>query len=723
MLEKLKGKKLNIRERVLLTLLVCAMVAFLGLGALSLHTIWHIEDSVLKQERTMEGKLSEKVGEFSEGNIKNRLKEAAEMKALAIDRELSATGRNVELLAGNMTLMLKNPGLYAPRRLINTREQEDISSGVPYLHYSPELAARGADPELNREIAIVSNLADNLQILSQFYSRHRTSLYAGSRKGYLVCLDVVPEGGSIYPSDQYRESFLTEYDPAERPWFKLGRDADKPAYTDAYLGADGFIDVTCVMPYYDNDGFAGVAGISYSIEDMYHQVADAAVGRTGVNFALDKEGRVIFSGLSQGLLAHGGSEDLRQGDNESLAEAARRMTAGSRGVVTVSLYGQEYFLAYAPMESTGWSFGSLIAKEEVTAPTRDIVTHLSEAMEGFRGRLGNTFAASAGKASIFALLLLAVALYLSRRMAGHITEPIYKLREGVREIAAGNLEKKVNINTGDEIQELADSFNVMTDHLEDYMEKVTRAAEEKERAQAEMEAARSIQQSMLPGPLPENEGFSILASMKAAKEVGGDFYDYSLLDEDHLMLTLADVSGKGVPASLFMVRAMTVLRSLSHGAQDIELAELVSCTNNELCLNNEAMMFVTAFVGVLEISTGRFAYVNAGHIPPQLYRQQEGHVLSLPVERNFVLGSLEDIPYQRQEITLEKGDILYLCTDGVTEAQNEKEEFYGEERLRKAIASAPGSPQAVLAAVKEDLKKFTGSAEQFDDITMAVLGR
>ena len=724
MLEKLKGKKLNIRQRVLRTFLACVLVAFLGLLALSIHTIWHIEDSVLKQERSMAVRLSEKVGDFTEVNIENRLKEGAEMKARAIDTELMDTGKDVELLAQQMTLMLTSPENYTPRQLANSRLQEDIASGVPYVHYSPELAAEGISPELAREIAVASNLADTLQGLGRAYGRSRTSIYAGSRKGYLICLDLVPGGGSIYPSAQHKEEFLSEYDPAKRPWFTLGKGADKPVYTDAYRGADGFVNVTCVMPYYDSEGFAGVAGISYSIEDMYHQVADAVIGRTGANFAMDKEGRVIFSGHSQGALAPSGSEDLRKSKNSSLADAARRMTAGGRGLASVTLYGQDYLLAYAPMESTGWSFGSLIAKEEVTAPTKEIVSQLDEAMNAFRGRMGSTFLASAVKAGLLALLLLAAALYLSRRVAGHITEPIYKLRDGVREISAGNLEEKVNIDTGDEIQELADSFNAMTEHLEENMEEVARAAKEKERAQAEMKAARSIQQSMLPAPLPVVEGFDIRASMKAAKEVGGDFYDYLLLDDGRLMFAIADVSGKGVPAALFMVRAMTVLRSLSHSLEaGGGLADLVSKANDELCRSNEAMMFVTAFVGVLELETGRLSYVNAGHIPPQVYRRKEGKALPLEVARNFVLGSLEDITYKEQETVLDKGDILYLCTDGVIEAQNEIDEFYGEERLRQAMALAPASPHDLREAVAEDLKEFVGKAEQFDDITMVVLGK
>ena len=724
MLEKLKHMKLNIRERVLIVLLACSLAAFLGLGALSLHTLYHVEDSVLEQEQSMGERLSEKLGAFAEENSKSRLKEAAEMKALVIDRELAATGRNVALLADTMSLILKNQENYRPRSLVNSREQADISSGVPYVHYSPQLAARGVDPALAGEIARASNVADLLLTLSKEYDKNRTSIYAGSRRGYLICLDTVPGGGSIYPSQEARESFLREFDPSERPWYKLGEKSDHPAYTDVYTGADGYLDVTCVMPYYDDQGLAGVAGISYTIEEMYHQVADAAIGRTGVNFALDSQGRVIFSGLSQGVLAAGREVDLRRQENEGLAQAAASMVAGGRGVTTVSLYGQDYFLAYAPMKSTGWSFGSLIAREEVTAPAREIMATTDAATASFRGRLGPTFAASAGKATVLALLMFLFAGYLSRHMAAHITKPIYRLREGVRKIAAGNLHEKVELDSGDELQELAESFNAMTDNLEDYMEKVTRAAEEKERAQTEMNAARSIQQSMLPEGLPQGQDFELRASMKAAREVGGDFYDFFLLDEDHLMVTIADVSGKGVPASLFMVRSMMVLRNLVQSFREEPLASIAAKVNDELCRNNDAMMFVTSFMAILDLSTGRLSYVNAGHNPSMLYRAGEGKFSPLPVLRNSVLGGVESLNYKGQEVTLGQGDLLFLYTDGVTEAQNERGDFYGETALLDFLnhhQAETASPQDLLAAVSADLSRYAGQAEQSDDITMVAL--
>ena len=397
------------------------------------------------------------------------------------------------------------------------------------------------------------------------------------------------------------------------------------------------------------------------------------------------------------------------------------MTAGGRGVTSVNLYGQDYFLAYAPMSSTGWSFGTLIAKEEVMGPTREIVAEMNLDMEAFGERLEDTFVASALKATVLALLIFFFAMYLSRRMAGGITDPIYKLREGVREIASGNLQEKVDLQTGDELQELADSFNTMTDNLEEYMEKVTRAAEEKERTQAELHTARSIQQSMLPGALPEQQDFSLQASMKAARDVGGDFYDYYLVDEDHLMVTIADVSGKGVPAALFMARAMTVLRSLAQGLKGESLAGIVARANDELCSNNEAMMFVTAFVAMLDLRDGRLSYVNAGHNPVLVGRSGGGFEF-LPVKRNFVLGGVEEMVFAQQEEVLAPGEMLFLYTDGVTEAQSESTAFYGEKHLQEFLnKTGLVRPQALLAAVGQDLARHVGAAEQSDDITMLAL--
>ena len=212
--------------------------------------------------------------------------------------------------------------------------------------------------------------------------------------------------------------------------------------------------------------------------------------------------------------------------------------------------------------------------------------------------------------------------------------------------------------------------------------------------------------------------------MKPAKEVGGDFYDFYFLDETHLAITVADVSGKGIPAALFMVISKTVLKNFAVSTHNREgLAEVVAAANDKLCANNEAMMFVTAFVGVLDLETGEFTYVNAGHNPPVIYHAATNHCDFLDVKKNFVLGPMDGIPFIEQKINLERGDLLFLYTDGVTEALNVKEEEYLPDRLIAFMNSTDCTKdlESLLRNVRGDLAKHVGEAEQSDDITMFAL--
>jgi sigma-B regulation protein RsbU (phosphoserine phosphatase) len=268
----------------------------------------------------------------------------------------------------------------------------------------------------------------------------------------------------------------------------------------------------------------------------------------------------------------------------------------------------------------------------------------------------------------------------------------------------------------------------MTDELQNQMKNLAQVTADKERISTELSVATNIQESMLPRifpPFPEKKEFDIYASMHPAKEVGGDFYDFYMVDDNHVMITIADVSGKGVPAALFMVIAKTILKNFAltmSGSKD--LAPLVSCTNDQLCQNNDAMMFVTAFVGLLNIKTGHLTYVNAGHNPPLVYRNKEQKFSYMDVKRNFVLGGMDELVFKGQELTLEPGDKLFLYTDGVTEALNEADEMYGEERLINALDAAGADKlnlQELLAVVQKSLALHVGTAAQSDDITMLTL--
>lgn len=297
---------------------------------------------------------------------------------------------------------------------------------------------------------------------------------------------------------------------------------------------------------------------------------------------------------------------------------------------------------------------------------------------------------------------------------------------GVRRVSTGEEEhsaiSQLNIRTGDEIQALSEAIKTMELEINEYIQDLTTVTAEKERIGAELNVATQIQADMLPRifpAFPEREEFDVYATMNPAKEVGGDFYDFFLVDDDHLAVVIADVSGKGVPAALFMVIAKTLIKN--HAQNQEAPGTVFTQTNEQLCEGNDAGLFVTGWMGVLEISTGKFVYVNAGHNPP-LLKRAGGTFEWLKSRPGFVLAGMEGVRYRENTLQLEPGDRLYLYTDGVTEATNSREELFGDERLQNALNEYMDLPvEQFLPKIKECIDAFVGGADQFDDITMLAL--
>lgn len=718
---------LSIRGRVLLLLMASVFAVLLAIGAVAFYGLQTSKSAMTRQSEAMGGFLAESMGAEVEKQTKERLQEVTRAKAQHLERELHIVGADVQYMAEAMHLILTSPEYYRGRVLPNTRQEQDILTGTAYVHYSPELVQRGVDPEMQEEIALASNFADVLIPMSKSYRGYRTSLYAGSRKGYFIGVDIVPpsEGQtSIFPSKALRERFLQDFDPRERFWYKLGEKADKPAYSDINRGADGHMSVTCVMPYYDEDGFAGVVGIGYSVEDLYHTLVQSAVGQSGISFVLDSNGQVIFSSEWEGILAASPETlDIRElsGEEPSIAEAARHMSAGETGVTSVSMEGKDYYLAYAPLESIGWSFGILIDSREVIAPVEEVRNAVLLKMNEFQAIVQQIFTDSLFRVGVVLIPLLLLLIYASWFMAVRLTRPIRLLAERVKEIAAGNFKAKISITTGDEIEHLANCFNTMTDDLQQYTENLTQIAAEKERSLTELAVAAQIQMDMLPNnfpAFPERQDFSIFAVMEPAKDVGGDFYDYYIINERYLVITIADVSGKGVPAALFMAKSQSVLKNCVLGVKNPEnLGEILGKANHELCQHNEATMFVTVLMGVLDLQSGHFTYADGGHCPP--LREHEGCADFLPLAKSCVLG-LMDMPYGQQSIDLAPGDLLFLYTDGVSEAMNPEGKLFTEERIKETLNKLPQgqSPEELLPRMLAAVRKYADTAEQSDDITM-----
>ena len=332
-------------------------------------------------------------------------------------------------------------------------------------------------------------------------------------------------------------------------------------------------------------------------------------------------------------------------------------------------------------------------------------------------------------ATILTVLLLG--FLLSRHIRKNMVEPINMIAEAAEAYVkdkkdGGTLSenhfKGLGIDTGDEIENLYFTLSDMEKDLNAYEEDLTKAIQEQQRIGTELDLAKRIQEDMLPTifpPFPERKDFDVYASMIPAKEVGGDFYDYFLIDDDHLCIIMADVSGKGVPAALFMMASKILLKTTAMAIP--EPGKILARVNNQICSNNSLEMFVTAWLGILELSTGKLTAANAGHEYP-IIRQHGGRYELYRDKHGFVMGGMEGMEYKEYEIWLKPGSEVFLYTDGVTEATSEKNEQFGTKRLLESLNSGLAPElKGVLERVNDAVDVFVGDAPQFDDITMLCL--
>ena len=330
---------------------------------------------------------------------------------------------------------------------------------------------------------------------------------------------------------------------------------------------------------------------------------------------------------------------------------------------------------------------------------------------------------------LMALMVIAaivVSILILRRMA---TKPLRQLAAAVNEFGLGqeNGEKReiteLNIKSKDEIGDLYRNIRSMQGRILEDADNLTRMTAEKERISTELDLATQIQASMLPRtfpPFPERKEFDVFASMDPAKEVGGDFYDFFLIDKDHLGLVIADVSGKGIPAALFMTVSKAMIKNCVMSGQSPAAA--LESVNRQICANNQEEMFVTVWVGVLEISTGKLTAANAGHEYPA-FKSPDGDFTLYKDVHGLVVGWDEEVAYQEYELQLTPGAKLFVYTDGVPEATDRDNEMFGCERMLAALNEcADRTPEEILRHVRSSVEAFVGDAEQFDDITMLCLG-
>ncbi|MGD9781815.1 MAG: PP2C family protein-serine/threonine phosphatase [Kiritimatiellia bacterium] len=313
-----------------------------------------------------------------------------------------------------------------------------------------------------------------------------------------------------------------------------------------------------------------------------------------------------------------------------------------------------------------------------------------------------------------------------------ITQPLTRLSTFTRRLVEGEFSSAIRVDpalfpdgnrTQAETAILAFDFDQMQSNLAEHIEQLKLTQSARERAESELRIAGQIQETFLPGPFAPTEfggRVQLQAAMKTAKQAGGDLFDYFALDDAHLFFAIGDVSGKGMPAAMFMSAVVVLLRSAAKQWRDP--AEILRRVNDDLAIRNESCTFVTLFAGILDVRTGEVVFANGGHNPPRL-RSAAGAVAAVPAKTNMVVGALDGRTFARETLVLQPNETLVLYTDGVTEAFDENDQLYGEERFDRRLAALPAEASAaeILQGVVADVAAFSGSREQSDDITMLVL--
>lgn len=564
---------------------------------------------------------------------------------------------------------------------------------------------------LREESGLLGNMVDVFEPIIANNANIAT-IYMGTESGLLISYDPYSDSG-----DQVGEGY---YEYRDSTWYELGKRSDGCAFTETYQDSYGRgLTITCVAPFTNSAGkFCGCIAIDILMSEMNESMVNDGIVDPSVATLIDGNGNYI-AGKNVDSAAEDMGSIFDEDKDAALRSVGERILEEKNGVLSTGEGDAAQYIAFSTIESVDWTLCIASPVSAVIKPAETIRGSIDENTDNVVNAVVRGIATVIQSCLVLSALVLIFVTLLIGKTSKRISDPLKRLEADVRRISEGNFEQRTQVSTDDEIGSLAESFNYMTDSIQRYIADLKEITAKEERIAGELSAATSIQASMLPTDFDAYAGyqeFCLYATMNPAKEVGGDFYDFFMVDERHLAIVMADVSGKGVPAALFMVIGKTLIKDHTQPGKD--LGEVFTEVNKLLCESNSEGLFITAFEGVLDLVTGELRYVNAGHEIPYICRK-DGKFEPYKIRAGFVLAGVESMKYKCGEVRLDVGDKLFQYTDGVTEATNAADELYGMDRLTATLGRYSDlAPNELLAKVKEDIDGFVGEAPQFDDITM-----
>ncbi len=694
------------------------LIALLGLSLISLILFAYIAVNSMMTLGRYALENNDSLGEQAVGDSEKALRAQAEEYLLRTAENQAALSntllKNVEDGVNIMASFAANLWLNPPPRFRHAYLQDEEPADI--YSVSAYALAPGVNIDAVRNELELSGKLDEIFI----------PVFSCDPNLDTICLGT-PSG--IFKEYPWREGRDPSYDPRKRSWYTKAVSEKGIVWTEPYVHATTKeLIVTCSKAFYGLGGeLAGVIEADVTLKVMNEDITSTQIGKEGYAFLLDKKGNVI---ARPGLTAEDTrwdeaykTENLLRSDNAGLKRIAEEMLEGKSGIGRIDFRGEEKYIAYGPLVSTGWSLGITMPVREIVAPAMATKDKITAVMKNTGWYIDRQIKTTLRIISFLFILIVFFVCAIGYRLSKKITRPISDLSNGAKIVGGGDLDHQMKIETGDEIEELAGAFNNMTRDLKAYIKELTETTRAKEKIVSELKIAHDIQMGILPKvfpPFPERKEFDIYAALEPAREVGGDFYDFFFIDKDQLFISIGDVSGKGVPAALFMAMTKTLIRTIAKEmAKPDEVLEVV---NRELSLDNERCIFITVFCALLNIKTGVLDYANGGHNPPLIIRADDKRVEFLNEGSSTAIGLNKKTVFNKKKLTLKAGDTIFMYTDGVTEAANKKNEFFSEERLMKVVSMhCADSIEMLVKDMIGSIKSFSEGAPQSDDITLMAL--
>ncbi|MCR5089359.1 MAG: SpoIIE family protein phosphatase [Oscillospiraceae bacterium] len=706
------GIKFGGLQQKIYNLVLLFIVLLIGIyTAVSLFQEKNLSETVTEANALQQQSIITVSEETMDTVVKNSMTQNTALQAYIADDLFNKVRSDVMVLQTFAEKLFEHADEFQARTVAYPDPAKDGIPTVQLLHED------GVNPDDSSILGLAANMGE---IMLSMYeaSDHLGSCFIATADGNIIYVD--DRSGSYFSEEGEMYTFAVR----ERPWYLSAVEAGKIIFTgielDAYTDIPG---VVCAAPVYRDGELVAVVGADLFLYAVRSYIEDTASEGSFVCI-VNEQGNVIFSPQTEGVFRVEVSdlaEDLRNSENTELAAFVQQALTERTEVEDISIDGKEWYLAGAPMGTAGWTVITVVDKELTRQPTALMLQKYNDINNTALQKFETGVSYSKQTIITATLIILALATIGALLVAKRIVKPIEHMTRRINALRGSDsvFEMEDSYRTNDEIEILAQSFATLSERTRNYITEITRITAEKERIGTELALATRIQADMLPNiypAFPERPEFDIYATMKPAKEVGGDFYDFFLVDENHLGLVIADVSGKGVPAALFMMISKILIQNDAMAGNSP--AQVLQAVNERICSNNREEMFVTVWLGILDLRDGTLTAANAGHEYPIL-RKPDGDFEVIKDKHGFVLGGMSGVKYREYTLRMEPGSKLFLYTDGVPEATNESQELFGLERALEALKrTEDSSPKRILEAMDDAVKTYVGDAPQFDDLTM-----